>query len=293
MALPRWWHRLERGSLGDIVGKVHAPKFPQARFEKWAKENKVGASKMLRAYEFYENMAPELGALLDSGDAGFVRDDLFEVLLAFVLEDAEARNILDLMHGVLSEKHYELLEVAVAADNLRRQGADEKSKRLIDDASMRFGEDARKINSLYSAGYVLTVFAWQHAVFRSLEDDKRANARFKAWFEDQLKFFDQAIFVNEYTTPQDITEGIAARILNGRARGMMRIWAAGVGNVRKTLDTLDEMIKVQAKHGVELDYGTKQDRYGKAVAVEFVVFHKGQTGMKRSRLPMLWEKGVE
>ena len=277
MAIPGWLRKLERGSLGDIVGKVHAPKFPQAKFEKWAKDNKVAPSKMVRAYEFYERMAPQLAEVLDSGEAGFIRDDLFEVFLAFVLEDSEARNILDLMHGVISEKHYELLEVAIAADNLRHQGLDGRAQRLVDDAAERVGSDARKINALYSARYVLTVFAWQHAMFRALEDDAAANARFKAWFENQLKFFDQAIFVNEYTTESEIYEGIRIRIVSGaRPRNLMTIWAAGVNNIRNALHAIERFIKDAATQGHELEYAARQDWYGKALAVELSFFVKAR-----------------
>lgn len=293
MSQPSWLRRLGDGSLGDIVSRLepHRPGIPKQKLLKWAAEKKVEASRLLRAYDFLAELQPEIAELLDNGEAGLVREDLYDVLLAFVLEDVEARNVLDLMHDVVSEKHYRMIEIAIAADNLRLNGLDTKAQSLVEDAERKFGPDARKINALYAAGYVLNNFAWKLAWEKAM-DPKKGAAKFNQWFLDQLRFFEDAIFVNNQTEKTDIWSGIEGRLFGRTPRSSMRIWAAGVDNIRKTSEVLDAMIAERKKKGQPgIDYAARAETYGKAIAFEFLVFKDGLPGMIRKHLPMLWEKG--
>jgi len=296
---PRWLQNLiEQTGFDDLVNDVHRHSIPAgrlAKIRKWASENQVSRRVELLAYDFIDRLGPKLEALIprdSQGNTGVMREDLYEAFVSFILEDPIATNVLDVMHGVLDNKHYEMLEIAIAADNFRGQGLMREARELIEDAMSHFGDDVRKINALYAAGYIHTVFVWEYAM-RKAFGGSGAVAAFNIWFKDQLRFFDEALFVSGEVDEEHIWSGVERRLFGaGLNKSAMRVWVAGVENIRRVVTVLDKMVAEIGRDGRDrINYRTQLSNYGPTIGVEFYVFKEGTANFRPGRLPMMWERG--
>jgi hypothetical protein len=271
--------------LGD---EEYSSSFDKTRAKAWASAKSVRHVAEIEAFLVQGNLQ-EWGAAvrnaLQTEDGGVIREDLVEDLVAFTLETALQTPILDLYRGYISDFHYQLLATALAAHNLRELGKDNQAIRLIAAAEKAHGHDARKINNLYSAGYLQSIFACELQMFKafSYENDRRL---FRSWFEDRLRFFEDALFVNFLTGPDEVVEGLTSRACGPKSKNarVVSVWAAGREKVLVAQDALKRWIKQHP----EFDYAAYPKSYGSAVGAQFVVFHKAShPEMKASRLDAL------
>lgn len=274
--------------LLKLTGAKHlAPyveQIPGALVEKLREEGATPVAD-IEAVHLSPEVISELGKLLDNGIAGVLRQDLMLPLYSLVVRTKTQSEVLHLLQGYVSEDHFDALTLAMAADNLRRLGKDEKSQLLIRKAERRYGADAKKIHNLYSAGYVPAFFLFQRNWFW-FEDAKSAPRRFRQWFEEQLKFFDRAIFVNQFASKSELVEELRKRMVTrAKPQDVVVVWAAGVHNVELAVDALEFWVR-----GTDYDYASQVGNYGRAKSVRFTVFRKSaHPAMRGKRLPKYWE----
>lgn len=158
----------------------------------------------------------------------------------------------------------------------------------MDDATHRFGPDAAKIRSLYSAQYIEGPFLFQR-MWMAFESQGPGNAErlFREWFEDQLKFFDRAIFVWAEMRKKEIEEGLTKRLLNVRpAQAEVSVWAAGISAIGIAEKAIDSWL---GRHE-DFDYGCLPTRQGRTPGYRFLVYNKKRRpDFKPSRLPLDWD----
>ena len=239
--------------------------------KRWLKDHAAKPLTQLEARRLVPEAAAVAQKVLAEGEGGVIREDLIDAFLGLILRPAEVDELLDLYRDCVSPMHLKLIKVAAAAQALRELGKTESARRLIDNAGAKHGEDARKINNLFGAGYLRSYFAFKRRLLE-YEYQRHWSRVFREWFEQQLKFFERAIFINADTAAKDIGGELDKRLLapSRPPRHDASVYAAGINNVDNAREAIDDWV---ATHK-DFAYWHELGEYAKNVGCHFVVFNR-------------------
>lgn len=290
--------RESRGRFGkilDAMGATHLARHhlegvSQKAFTDWAAKKKWSAAIQLEAYVFSQEFEAKLAVLLDDGEGGVVRADLVEYLVSMVVEDADQKELLEEFRNHVSPLHYEMIRIAVGAQNLRELGRAVAARNLVESAERKMGPDAKKISNLLSTGYLSNYFVWKLR-FCKFEFQTGHERMYREWFESQLGFFERAIFVGENVDKDHVGDELAKRLETKTTfrQSSVNVFAAGRDYVQFTHDVLSKW--VEGHHGFEFNVEVSNLGRKKPPTARFLVFNvKENKKQKRSRLAYMWER---
>lgn len=192
------------------------------------------------------NASPEvLEHLLElyGADAGLVREDLLLPEHAIVSPRQDRRQLIREFRGYIPDEDYQALIAAEALCQMEDSGRREAANKFRRNLHRRFGERGAHIYNRYRSGYLEDFFLpklrW---VEYECQERKRDVARlFGKFWNDQLEFFEHAVWTNEMMTPSQIVEELTGRL---KRRGVRRVYvyARGPANVDKARAAVEDWL---------------------------------------------------
>ena len=162
---------------------------------------------------------------LFAAHAGVLREDLLLIFQVLLLRTTDEEELLDDFREVIPLEHYNMLLVANSVVKLEDATFSNEARRLRDDAVRHHGETAKRIYNLHRSGYVIGFFhfwlGWLKYEFQKGWKDK-----FQELWNQELTFFDQAVWCSEEMTSSDVHNEVIKRLMK---RGMkeVRVYARG------------------------------------------------------------------
>ncbi|MBI2077441.1 MAG: hypothetical protein HYT80_03590 [Euryarchaeota archaeon] len=286
------WFRsfCERWGIADLLDYKVETGTRASHTKAWMRASGAQTLADVEAIHWAAKVTPVLEKLLAKGNAGAIRSDLMDHFVALLVRTPDQRELLVDFRGWISPIHYKMLLLAVAAANERAMGRDQRSISLVANAEKKFGPDARKIHNLLSAGYISSIFIAQRRLHAFMYQSSVVNAKrlFQEWFEEQLSYFERAVFVNDDMALADLAREISTRLLDvAHPQPFVSVWAAGVENVSKAADAVTSHVKTNKA----FEFNILKGKHGKAFSVRFIVYRKHECPtFKPSRLELFWER---
>lgn len=255
-------------------------------FGRWLQDQKLAPVAKVDAFGVPPEVRRYLGEVLDLGEGGPILDELVLPFIALLFPQRDQEEVLDEMKGCISDAHLKMLRQAMVIENFHSSGLHEKATIILASAERTFGEDARKIFNLYGAGYVENLLLFELQMMK-YENERLAPERFRKFFEEKLKFFDGAIFVNARNTRDDVFSGLRERlVVHAHPQAAVTVWTASRANIDRVAAYLDEWVG----DGRHYNYNVSLSKKGKNAIISAVVYNvqKAKT-MRPSRLSHLWE----
>lgn len=148
------------------------------------------------------------------------------------------KEILKKLKSVLPEEEIECIlmarRVKLAYNNKEVELAKELHKQLLDN----YPGKGNKVYNLIGGGYFDEMVIPFIDIFKSQYDDKYPE-KYREFYFDIIKFFPLAFFVSNYTTKNQIIQGISERM--ELSVPFIRLHAIGDGNIKKIEEVMNEM----------------------------------------------------
>ncbi len=185
----------------------------------------------------------ERAAILFGADAGFVRKDLLLPEHAMASPRKEARRLIREFRAFIPPDDYRALIAAEAVCNLEDRGMSKPARALHISLERKYGERGGRIYNLYRSGFIQDFFILKLRYTRyESPNDINAARLFGAFWNDQLEFFERAVWTNEMMTPDRVVEETKQRF-SGRGVRRVNVYARGREGIAKIREAVDALLE--------------------------------------------------